>query len=231
MGYEIAVNVQRKIATAAKDALYVCGNSDFSIRFAFDEEWSGQEVKTARFNYGGRSADIVFSGDVCPVPVIDNSTHFYVGVYAGDLRTTTPAYVSARKSILCGGNLPADPPPDVYTQIMEMLMTGVSDEQIEKAVQGYLKENPIDDALPPVTEEDDGKILMVKGGAWTAGELPKYEGEYEVTPLADQATTLLTKEKYLDSNVTVNKVPYYETSNTDGGETAYIAMEVEIYGD
>lgn len=231
MGYEIAVDVRRKIATAAKDALYVCGNSDFSIRFAFDEEWSGQEVKTARFNYGGKSADIVFSGDVCPVPVISNATHFYVGVYAGDLYTTTPAYVSARKSILCGGNLPADPPPDVYAQIMAMLSAGASDEQIEAAVDKYLKENPIDDALPAVTEEDDGKILMVKGGAWAPGELPKYDGAYEVTPLADEATTLLTKEKYLDSNVTVNKVPYYETSNNEGGETVYIATEVDIYGD
>lgn len=85
--------------------------------------------------------------------------------------------------------------------------------------------------LPPVTEKDDGKVMTVVGGAWVARDLPKYDGTYEVTPLADESTTLLTAQKFMDSNVVVNKVPYYETSNTDGGETVYIATEVDIYGD
>lgn len=140
MAYEIAVSVKNKIATAAKDALYVCGNSDYIIRFDFDDEWTAEEVKTARFNYGLNRADIVFTGNVCPVPVIANATHFYVGVYAGDLHTTTPAYVSARKSILCGGMLPPPPPPDVYTQILAMLREGVSKEELEQAVEEALAE-------------------------------------------------------------------------------------------
>ena len=86
-------------------------------------------------------------------------------------------------------------------------------------------------ALPPITDADNGKVMTVVNGAWTAAELPKYEGAYEVTPLADGSTTLETAQKFLDSNVVVSKVPYYETSNTDGGETVYIATEVEIHGD
>ena len=76
----------------------------------------------------------MFTGDRCPVPIIDNATHFYVGVYAGDLHTTTPAYVSARKSILCGGTLPPAPAPDVYMQIMELLNAGMTDEQLAFAL-------------------------------------------------------------------------------------------------
>lgn len=33
----------------------------------------------------------------------------------------------------------------------------------------------------------------------------------------------------MEDNVVVKKIPYYETSNVDGGETVYIAGEV-TYG-
>ena len=35
----------------------------------------------------------------------------------------------------------------------------------------------------------------------------------------------------MDGDVVVSQIPYFETSNTDGGETAYIGTEVDIYGD
>ena len=53
-----------------------------------------------------------------------------------------------------------------------------------------------------------------------------YTGEYEVTPLADSAVILPTNGLRMTDDVTVHKVPYYETSNPSGGYTAYIAMEV-----
>lgn len=52
-----------------------------------------------------------------------------------------------------------------------------------------------------------------------------YEGEYIVTPKAHAAQVLPTKEKYMLDDVTVLKVPYFETHN-DNGLTAYIANEV-----
>ena len=85
--------------------------------------------------------------------------------------------------------------------------------------------------LPPITEEDEGKVMTVVGGAWVARDLPKYDGAYEVTPLANEETTLLTNQKFMDGDVKVNKIPYYETSNESEGETVFIASEVEIYGD
>ena len=52
-----------------------------------------------------------------------------------------------------------------------------------------------------------------------------YEGEYTVIPLAGEAVVLPTTNKLLYDDVTVTKVPYYETSNTSG-TTVYIASEV-----
>lgn len=57
---------------------------------------------------------------------------------------------------------------------------------------------------------------------------PYYEGEYEITPKVD-AQTLTTKDKLMADDLTVNRIPYYETSN-EYGYTAYIGSEVEING-
>lgn len=52
-----------------------------------------------------------------------------------------------------------------------------------------------------------------------------YTGEYTVTPRAHNETVLPTKRKQMLDDVTVLRVPYYETSN-ESGVTAYIAQEV-----
>lgn len=53
-----------------------------------------------------------------------------------------------------------------------------------------------------------------------------YEGPYEATPKARAQTILETSGKFMDDDVTVLEIPYYETSNLAGGTTAYIAKEV-----
>lgn len=60
-------------------------------------------------------------------------------------------------------------------------------------------------------------------------DMPVYEGRYIVTPMAYEEQVLETKGKKMEDNVVVKEVPYYETSNVDGGETVYIAGEV-TYG-
>ena len=65
------------------------------------------------------------------------------------------------------------------------------------------------------------------GGGTSGGggsTIPVYAGPYDVTPKADTAQTLNTAGKQMTENVTVAKVPYYETSNTSG-TTVYIAEE------
>lgn len=52
-----------------------------------------------------------------------------------------------------------------------------------------------------------------------------YEGDYIVIPKANDATVLETRDKMMTDNVTVTKVPFYET-HSETGTTVYIASEV-----
>lgn len=56
-------------------------------------------------------------------------------------------------------------------------------------------------------------------------EVPEYEGSYDVTPKVEEQT-LPTAEKFLQKDVTIKKIPYFEVSNTSGGDTVYIGKEV-----
>lgn len=121
MNKTINVTVRDRIAVNYSETPYVCGNSDFVVRFEFDEEWDAYPTKTARFKWGTQCHDQVFDGNECPVPKITDVCVFEVGVFAGDLQTTTAANVPAKKSILCGAGSPAAPAEDVYGQIMAKL--------------------------------------------------------------------------------------------------------------
>lgn len=119
----IRIKIRDRRAESPADRI-VCGNSDYQIAFDFDEEWNAYNAKTARFIWNNQYVDVVFQGTVCQVPVMTDTILCAVGVFAGDLYTTTPAWITCDKSILCGGGVPAEPTPDVYTQIMALLNKG-----------------------------------------------------------------------------------------------------------
>lgn len=148
------ITVRNKIATKTDNVAYVCGNSDYVINFDFDSEWDAYDTKTARFARDGQYTDVVFTGNQCNVPIITNTYAFHVGVFAGDLHTTTAARVPCRKSILCGSGAPANPTPDVYDQLMELIkgLGGVDPDDIAKAVADYLAAHPIEETDPTVPE-------------------------------------------------------------------------------
>ena len=129
---QIEVNVKNKIAIAAQDYIVVCGNSDYIVVFTFDDEWNGHEVKTARFGFTQdgvkKFIDVVFTDNACAMPVLSNVNTVEIGVYAGDLRTTTPCLLSCKKSILCEGGAPAEPEEKIYNQIV-----GLCNEAVETA--------------------------------------------------------------------------------------------------
>lgn len=115
----INITVREKSARADDRARIVCGNSDYAVRFDFDEEWEAYDLKTARFiTEGGFFTDVQFNGSDCAVPVLTGTRTLLVGVFAGDVRTTTPAYIPAIPCITDNGGIPAAPPPDVYAQLM-----------------------------------------------------------------------------------------------------------------
>lgn len=103
------INVVNKVAAYQKrDGAIVCGNSDYQIQFAFDSEWDAHAQKTARFIWNGEYKDVEFSGDTCPVPILRNTGIVEVGVYAGNLTTTTSAIIPTLRSVLCGGEQPTE---------------------------------------------------------------------------------------------------------------------------
>lgn len=140
----IKIKVKDKVAKQGDREVYVCGNSDFTVVFSFDTEWDAYTAKTARFKYNGFFQDVVFTGNECPMPIISNTNNIQIGVYAGDLHTTTAASIMARKSILCGDGTHDEPPEDVYNQIMELFETAVSDEKIEEVVEQYMAEHELE---------------------------------------------------------------------------------------
>lgn len=56
-------------------------------------------------------------------------------------------------------------------------------------------------------------------------DIEAYTGSYEVTPMAYSVQSLDTSGKVLSEDIVVNEVPYYQTSNSSGGVTSYIAKE------
>lgn len=100
------VDVVNKIATFQKrGGCIVCGNSDYQIQFSFDREWDAHDEKTARFIYNGQFTDVDFSktkdNNICHVPILYDTTEVEIGVYAGELKTTTSAFIGCYRSILC----------------------------------------------------------------------------------------------------------------------------------
>lgn len=99
----LRISVKDKIATyVQRDGAIVCGNKGYKIAFTFDEEWADYPTKTARFIWNNKYFDEIFTGNECDVPVLNDTEKVTVGVYAGDLKTTTPAEIPCLISILCG---------------------------------------------------------------------------------------------------------------------------------
>lgn len=121
----ISISVKNKIAVQTNRTLYVCSNSDYTALFDLDAEWNAFEIKTARFCYNGHYSDVVFTGNECEIPVIADTNEFEIGLFAGNLHTTTPAMVLCERSILSTSGTPTNPSPDVYHQLIEKINSGM----------------------------------------------------------------------------------------------------------
>ena len=121
----VELTVRERTAEAAEGAFFICGNAGDTVQFDSDAEWDAYAAKTARFRYTRNGSeqyqDVLFEGAACPVPVLNDITEVAVGVYAGDIRTTTPAYIPCLSCITDGAPQHAAPLPDVYDQLLEYL--------------------------------------------------------------------------------------------------------------
>jgi hypothetical protein len=119
----------------------------------------------------GKAIDQVFAGNVCPIPVIQNTLITWVGVFAGTvndgtLSTSTPALVKCVPCITDGDKIPLPPPDDVYNQIIELINSGLlrgpqgeKGEKGEKGEAGAVKFVPVSE-LPTENIEEDAIYLV-----------------------------------------------------------------------
>lgn len=161
----IRISVKNKIAVQTNRTLYVCGNSDYTALFDLDAEWNAFEIKTARFCYNGHYSDVVFTGNECEIPVIADTNEFEIGLFAGNLHTTTPAMVLCERSILSTSGTPTNPSPDVYHQLIEKINSGMlRGPQGEKGSTG--PQGPTGPAGPQGEKGEKGDT----GPAWAPGK-------------------------------------------------------------
>ena len=168
----IHITVRDRVPTITAGEDVISHNSDYVAEFEFDEEWQ-DKVKTVYFVCeDGSYQAVVMSGNMCAVPMLDGEhRRIFVGVQEGSaekpsvLKTSRPCCLKVADSIadLLGQPIP-DPTPDVYQQIIAMLEDikkgEVSPEDIQKAVNKYLTENPI--SVDIATTEKAGIVTVGK---------------------------------------------------------------------
>ena len=140
---EIEIKIRDK--RAGGTGTVICGNSDYTVVWDLDEEWTPYDTKTMRVNLAdGTYQDVVFTGNTAALPVLSTPGWASVGLYAGDLHTSRAADLRVLPSVTTPGGAPADPAEDVYAQITEKLnqLIAVQPESVAQAVADYLTEHP-----------------------------------------------------------------------------------------
>ena len=140
---EIKIKVRDKCAEG--DGVIICNNSDYTVVWDLDGEWTPYDTKTMRVNLAdGTYQDVVFTGDTATLPVLTASGWVSVGLYAGDLHTSRAADLRVLPSVTTPGGAPADPAEDVYDQLTEKLnrLIAVQPESVAQAAADYLTEHP-----------------------------------------------------------------------------------------
>ena len=204
------IDVVNKIATYRKrDGYIVCGNSGYQIQFAFDSEWNAYSKKTARFIWNGEYTDVDFTGNTCAVPVLHNITELTVGVYAGDLSTTTPAVIDCYRSILCEGVRPSVENDRSYLN-----------EAKEAADRAEAAAKAAEDAAIDISEEFDSRLKVLE--EWMADEnYTAITASLSVSPSSAEMGASVTNAKLTwstskeTSSITLDGVSVSGTSYTD----------------
>ena len=144
----INITVREKIAHTIGNPHIVCGNSDYVVHFDFDAEWDAYETKTARFIWGGKYTDVLFEGTECPVPVIMDAYGVLVGVYAGELHTTTAAVIDTDKSILSGNATESEASAEMWESVDAVLRKKIDAPQVAKVGEVLTVEEVDEDGKP-----------------------------------------------------------------------------------
>ena len=132
---ELNITVRNKRASGT--GTIVCGNSDYRVQLP-----------------NGTHQDVVFTGNSAALPVQHAAGWISIGLFAGDIHTSRGTSFWVEDAITTMDGAPADPLPDVYNQIMELIkgLGGADPEAIKTAVAEYLTEHPVEETDPTVPE-------------------------------------------------------------------------------
>lgn len=130
---QLIIKIKDKIAKPLNNCV-ICDNSDYTVKFIFDEEWEKEPLRIARFIWNKQYVDVQFTGDTCEVPIVSKTNNLAIGVYAGDLRTTTPAILACHTSILSEDVVEHSVTPSEYEEIMKLLNAQATDIAALKVV-------------------------------------------------------------------------------------------------
>ena len=199
------VDVVKKIATFQKrGGNIVCGNGDYQIQFSFDREWDAHDEKTARFIYNGQFTDVDFSktedNNICTVPILYDTTEVEVGVYAGELKTTTSAFIGCYRSILCEVARPSEE--------NNRLHINEAKEAADRAEESAR-----------LAEEYAGKVITEGGGI-------SAEVERRLTALENDTATRFTTDKTL--TLSANSVLSVNMATTTDRTLPIRAADVDV---
>lgn len=212
---EIKIKVRDKCAES--EGVIICNNSDYTVVWDLDGEWTPYDTKTMRVNLAdGGYQDVVFTGNTAALPVLGTPGWVSVGLYAGDIHTTRAARLLALSSVLTPGGSPAAPAADVYAQIMAKLneLSTVSPEDIAKAVEDYLAEHPAASASMRV----EGGYIQFSGDGKT------WEN---VIALADLKGPKGDTGAGMDvTGATVGQIAVVAAVDADGVPTAWVAADM-----
>ena len=202
----------------------VCDNTDYSVHFAFDEEWDEADIKTARFIYGDEQyTDVSFTGDTVAVPKLTNTKYVLIGVFVNDLLSTTAAKVLVLESIRTPDGDPIDPTSAEYDTIIELINSKphLSENDVQGIIAEYLAAHPETDPTVPdwAKAETKPSYTADEVGAYTKAEVDaKVAGidlsEYAKTADVPTKTSQLTNDSgYLTEHQSL--ADYATTADVD----------------
>lgn len=198
---KIIVNISIRDKRAYGDGtIFVCDNSDYVLHFDFDEQWDGVEAKTARIIYSGsKYIDIPFRGNQVEIERTPVSNRYSIGVYASNIKTSTPAFFDCDYSILSTNPFHAPIPEDTYNKIMA-LIEGADDAIVE------VDELPTENIDPHILYNVNGKLFYRVGEEWAEihtdffNYVEKGDFESAIQSISKNISYLNEKAELVDSN-------------------------------
>lgn len=117
---EITVKISNKIALCQKRYL-ISSNSNYSVKFEFDDEWSSEPLKTARILFADKVYEIPFAGNTVELPKIPFCSEISVGVYSANLASTFASLGCIVSCADCDAENIYEFTTDQYNAIVELI--------------------------------------------------------------------------------------------------------------